>query len=555
MNTQMLNSNAIFETWAPTIEKTTQIVDKDKLKWMSKMAHVHQLYEDVYNNAHVNPEMNVPGMGSAFFPGNPGLSTAFSTQTAGSGDKPYTLLPLSMQVAAQTIGLDLVPVVQMAGPLGMMTYLDYVYAGGQLSSKEAPLVIKVPVAMGSGTPLVSGTTYYIKSGAAVTTVSYQFTYIADSRIDGYPIFKVVPTNSVDGLALSIGAEARKSINAAITADAIYVAAASGTSIGAFDGDAELVKALEDHIPGFSGRSLRLDNGVDNKNEPYLREEGEREPESMMGLTLRSQSVSAGTKQVAIAITREQIEDLRQYGIDAIAQAETAAANELTQSLNSEILERIAKTGATSHTRWFASQGENFNVNMNSTAQTIQLGNGITGSAVSGMLTRAVNTSLGGESVATLQRTVYAMILGASNAINNHTRRGNGNFVVTNHQVGSALQSIAGFTAYPMNNSISQNSGSLYQLGSIAGVNVYVDPNMGWSDTRIIVGRKGDNNSTGLVFCPYIMAASTSIIAESTMAPKIAVKSRYALVDAGHYPEDNYMTLKIQMGDVLPTLLG
>jgi hypothetical protein len=34
-----------------------------------------------------------------------------------------------MQVAAQTVGLDLVPVVPMQGPMGVLTYLDFVYGG------------------------------------------------------------------------------------------------------------------------------------------------------------------------------------------------------------------------------------------------------------------------------------------------------------------------------------------------------------------------------------------------------------------------------------------
>jgi hypothetical protein len=96
---------------------------------------------------------------------------------------------------------------------------------------------------------------------------------------------------------------------------------------------------------------------------------------------------------------------------------------------------------------------------------------------------------------------------------------------------------------------------MYNLGSISGVQIYVDPNMQWNDTRVLVGRKGDSNSTGLVFMPYLMAQSTSIIAESTMAPKVAVKSRFALVEAGHYPEDNYIVFKINNGDLLPSLLG
>jgi hypothetical protein len=39
--------------------------------------------------------------------------------------------------------------------------------------------------------------------------------------------------------------------------------------------------------------------------------------------------------------------------------------------------------------------------------------------------------------------------------------------------------------------------------------------------------------------PYLMAESVQTIAEGTMAPKIAVKSRFALVEAGFHPALNY----------------
>ena len=42
--------------------------------------------------------------------------------------------------------------------------------------------------------------------------------------------------------------------------------------------------------------------------------------------------------------------------------------------------------------------------------------------------------------------------------------------------------------------------------------------------------------------PYLMAESVETIAEGTMAPKIAVKSRFALVDAGFNPELMYLTI-------------
>ena len=68
-----------------------------------------------------------------------------------------------MQVAAQTVGLDLVPVVPMQGPMGVLTYLDFVYGGGRASGAPvngnldtigSPLLIKFNVTNDDGTDFI-----------------------------------------------------------------------------------------------------------------------------------------------------------------------------------------------------------------------------------------------------------------------------------------------------------------------------------------------------------------------------------------------------------------
>ena len=119
--------------------------------------------------------------------------------------------------------------------------------------------------------------------------------------------------------------------------------------------------------------------------------------------------------------------------------------------------------------------------------------------------------------------------------------------VTSLQLATALQDSAQFSWAPMANTVNQNNGSLYPVGTVAGMTVYVDPNMGYQDTRVLIGRKGADEEPGLKFMPYLMAESIQTIAEGTMAPKIAVKSRYALVEAGHHPQTQYITIAVNCG--------
>ena len=156
---------------------------------------------------------------------------------------------------------------------------------------------------------------------------------------------------------------------------------------------------------------------------------------------------------------------------------------------------------------------------------------------------------GGETKADQHRKILTHILASANLIAQRGRRGAGNFAVVGGMVASAIQSVAGFVAYPMANTVNQVAGSIYPLGSVAGINIYTDPSVGFNDLNVLVGRKGDGNGPGLVFMPYLMAESVQAIVEGTMAPKVAVKSRYALVEAGFHPGTQYEDFAITLDNV------
>ena len=562
---QLINEAEVQKTWSPIIEEATGITEKSKITWMSKYCHYHNLNESVHNTVHLNPNMNVPGMGAPTLPGDPTTLDAFSGQTPGSGDRPFSLLPLAMQVAAQTVGLDLVPVVPMQGPMGVLTYLDFVYAGGidaaagGLASSAAPLLIKANVtdATGVADAFTVDQVIYAQS-TANGDASYELTFVGLSRIDGYPIFRV--RGRVSAGVYAQGAEAGseaiyQSIDDGI---AFYSDAATAVPAGVWDGRAELVKALEDHITGFSGDAFELNNragnppmsGIDSID-PYTRGMGESTPDNVMGLSLFNKSVAAMTYQVAAAVTREQVQDLKQFGIDAVAQVEAVLVNELTQSINKLILDRIFRLGVTNAVQVQAVTGTVLSAAFDLTggaAVTFNLG--LDNVGVAGQVTAtSVNVGSGGETQGTLQRRILTKILAGSNLIATRGRRGPATFAVTGGKMATAIQDVAGFVPYPLSNTVNQAGGSLYPIGAVAGVTIYVDPNRDFNDLKIAIGRKGDGNSPGLVFMPYLMAESVETIAEGTMAPKIAVKSRFALVEAGFHPQTMYYTLDIQLTGV------
>jgi len=569
----ILNEAEVLKTWSGFITESTGVTDRAKLTWMSKYCAYHDmnekqsLNESALGYAHLNPNMNVGGMGAAYFPGaNPNNGY---DGVRGSGDNPFSLLPLAVQVAAQTIALDLVPVVPMQGPLGILQYMDYVYEGGKTNfrprfegewpagdeSKTAPLMVKLTLSVGdansdsdienariSDAALVNEDAINHAANfkqlredfkphmAPISVGDYELIFVALGRIDGRPIFQVkekpyhgdVKVNGGEGAGLSL-AETLLVENPVLLGKYYVV-------------DIDTVKALEDFIPGFTGAGFK--NGDPMSAKAYDRETGESTPSNMMSLNTFTLSVKAKTIQVKGAITREQIQDLKAYGIDAVAQVEAELVNELTQHINREILNEIFALGDQNHVEAEAFEGINLNTYFVVKEDAPAL-DGYVKSYVGG----------GAETLGTIQRRIMSKILAASNLIAQRGRRGAGTFAVCSAAIATALQDCSGFVAYPLSNTINQNAGSLYPVGAISGVSIYVDPNLPWSATKIVVGRKGKDNEPGLVFMPYLMADKLSYPAEGMEgAPVTSLKSRYALVRAGHHPQLYYYSFDIQLGE-------
>jgi hypothetical protein len=562
---KLINEQEIFDTWSPIIESKTGINDSSKTQWLSKYCHYHSLNESAgaYNSLAV-----VNGMGSVQPPVFPQATQAsslgglspnqgfYSSSWQGSGDKFPSLLPLAIQVAAKTVGFDIVPVIPMSGPSGVLSYLDYVYAGGKLSPNAnqvgstaaealavAPTMIKIPMGTtGSAYTMTVGVDYFI-TGPGSTVGSITGAFVGYSRIDGYPIFRIEAITGGDTVA-----------------SIVTVGSGVGTTNGAVNvgyatGVAQLVKALEDHIQGFSGAGFYDNqnfqgpyvNGQSTYN-PMLRSVAESTYYNSMGLTTFTKFVEADTFQVAASVTTEQIQDLnKQFGIDVISMIENALVNEVSQSINKHILSRAFQLGWSNNVNFNQIEGQNLNLNLQpASAGGTTLTYMDKTDTLASMTLPAGPTGTSYENLSTLQRRLFSRVLAAANVVANRGRRGPANFIVTNANLASAMQDISQFTFAPFSNTLTQNNGTLYPVGSLAGMTVYVDQNMQYNDTRVCVGRKGGDDEPGLKFMPYMMAESIQTISEGTMSPKIAVKSRYALVEAGFNPESLYFTFYVSV---------
>jgi hypothetical protein len=312
--------------------------------------------------------------------------------------------------------------------------------------------------------------------------------------------------------------------------------------------ADFVQTSADFVDGFA-------NFIDGGRRPMTRAENETGTGNSIGLRLFNKWVQVGSYEVTGSVTRQQLQDLPLFGVDAVSKVMEAMQNEITQTINQRILERVFALGVTNAVQQKLFQGLDLNLFMGRSATSKALADfegikefidnrGIDRKAIFDAVPN-VETLTSAENTHTRQRRISSRILAAANVIQTVGRRGRATWVVTNAQIATALQDVAQYVVAPMANNMAQDgSQNLFLAGSLAGLKVYVDPYMTWNDTRVCVGRKGDGNSPGVIFMPYILADTVSITAEGTMAPKMLVNSRYAIVEAGFYPELQYLTFAI-----------
>ena len=592
------------QMWSKMLKENFNVTDNEKLNWVSQYAAIHEIHESALgvNAGHtnmsvpgngVNPlyatPLNTIGMGNPYAPQNVNtMSTAPAAdgnlwnQTVGSGDIPVSTLPMALNIALMTIGLELVPVIPAKGPWIMLSYMDFPYAGGKLGrvnetafdgkgSKEEgghdnkPIYVKIqglPLAKikelreGLNSESSDSTGSSSSEGALVKVDDHVIgKFLGFGRMDGAPLVKVwdnevefkdatkeEPAATYDFYNMSL----REMFEDAENAPTVEI---DGTVVESVANDVpvkirpDFVQTAVDLVDGFA-------NFATGKKEAMTRAQNETGTGNVIGLRLFSKWVQVGSYEVTGTVTRQQLQDLPLYGVDAVGKVMESLQNELTQHINQRILERVFALGVTNAAQQKVYSGVDLNLWMGTADTTladmmpagkyVDIYGVDQGTADWVVANSEVNTSA--ENLATRQRRIASRALYAANLIQTIGRRGRATWIVTNITVATALQDVSGYVVAPMVNNMAQDgSQNLYLGGTLAGMKVYVDPYMDPNDNRICVGRKGDGNSPGVVFMPYILADSVSITAEGTMAPKMLVNSRFAIAEIGFYPETQYYT--------------
>ena len=546
-----LTERKIYEKWTPKLEKRfgkeTERITEKRMKTVAKMCHTRKIFESTATL------QNVVGRGPFDLGNNPstGVAGFHDPDQKGSSEVFQNLFGVFVEVAAFNVAMELLPTLVMSKSSGSVYIAEPVYAGGRLeSASDKPLVIQVKqVKTGAPADLVVGTEYQTTEGNGGSNI-IKLTFVGQHRINGNFVFRVGDATAPYDVGTIAFALDTGTNNAGIYTD--------GSNHWTFDGGVDYVAGFTNFIAGFSGAGLTdtdawfLNRGDGTKyGQPMNRNTGERTTYRSMGIRTWHHNFSAETVHVDIEYTTEQIQDMQMdHGMNALEFGESILQDQLNQHINEHILGRFMALGWTHHYQMFKKNGFNLNAYIATAASTGNaqtfIGMDATQLTIDGPTGVLPNAGAIAENLNSLQRRVITRLLYASGIVNQRSRRGRGDQSVMNTTYSTAVKDVRGFQAAPFPNDL--NEAGLYMAGSLYGIKVYEDPLMDLLDERINVSRHGTDKDPGVKMCPYILAEKISTIAEGTMAPKEALKSRYSLVDAGTYPELNYLTFTVQTSD-------
>ena len=559
-----IDKQKAVKKWAPVLENMG--VTGERAEWMAEYAEFHSINENAYVNA-----SNVGGMGAVLNPvlganNLPGTTNGSAWSNgggiAGSGDVGQNLLPVAMKIAAQTIGLDLVAVKPTPGPKIDLLYIDFQY--DDTVSNERPQVFKVGAAnitaintalttaltaasirQNSG-GLQNGRLWTALNGTVQAaapfggagylsgaTTDSTFTskegvveFLGFSRIDGQPMFKAYRQANTAGQLNYFAYDATLNTFGSTQALTFDVQRIAGVTVSTVT--INLISALEDHIPGFSSNwsmTTAGNAGYAQGAYPMGRDTDDNSYAGVIGPKISSKTIAVGTIEVSSALRRTEIEDIKaNTGMDIVQKMESILVNELSQTISKQIVAKIFEMGA-----------------LNATNAPVSPVAGV--ATIFDLDTSYVTSGPGGETTHAVQRKLVTKIAHASNYIATEGRVGPAQYLITNGGLAAALSDISGYTVNPVKSKMN-SQGQLYPVGSIGDISIYVDPYMKYNDNRIVLGRKNNPDQPGIIFVPYLMAQSISVISEATFAPRMLLRSRYAVAEVGWYPQKQFMTITV-----------
>lgn len=226
----------------------------------------------------------------------------------------------------------------------------------------------------------------------------------------------------------------------------------------------------------------------------------------MGFEIVKSIVGVRSRQLKADYSVELSQDLKAvHNLDAESELSNILSHEILNEINREItrlIYSIAKPGGTNSTG---------SVNL----------------SISG-------GDINGRYFAEQWRGLQFLIEKDATYIAKETRRGKGNFIITNSEVASALAMIGvldyGIVSKDASLAVLPDETKSTYVGTLGGrLKVYVDPFVDLGSNFYTVGYKGSSPyDAGLFYCPYIPLQFTKATHPLTFQPTIGFRTRYGL---------------------------
>lgn len=326
-----------------------------------------------------------------------------------------------------------------------------------------------------------------------------------------------------------------------------------------------VSAIDDPIAGYSSEGNFAPTYRDGAVVVRGRSRGAAEVATPRRLQAEYTSIAFKTKTItqAIQITMSEIEDYGGiYGNDIRKEREEMALNLMALEIDAEGLERLSQLGWLHAVQAFNSEDVNLNISFRAGAtntpalwvanlepdmwdnpvQKVQLPY-----AQDTLPVKSAPQML--ESGVTLAARLKVLLLRAVNLMRYRSKINDGEvFALMNADLVSLLVSTMNESLNPTPNNIQQKGATADYVGELWGIKIYRDQSLNLRDFRITMGIKSSNDKApGVIFCPYIMGQVTR--RDVTMTEELGsfIRSRYAIVNYGFYPQNSYFTFYFDPG--------
>lgn len=517
-------------------------VSEMKMKRMVEAAMIRMKFLEAASTT-----SNTSGRGGFVFGNNP---TDSADNTKGSGELYDELFGLFIDAYATTVGFDIIHTKQMTKGNITVNILEPIYGDGRIEGTDAggslPVLFKVDTSINAGAPtaLVIGTQYDVESAVGVDDLM-KVIFVGKDRARGWDVFRIV---SVDA------GEASNPLSVILdtATNSAQIFTSAGNAYG-FDPDTvEMVEANVNHVQGFAAAGLNdtdawTMNGHngDGLRSGNSRPVGESRDYRTMSFRKWNRNFSANSHKVKVAFTREMYQDmLMEEDTDLRDMSDVIGAEELTQSINQNVLSEVFANGWEQHVTLQGINGFNANLNLSTASTAASTFAGADGAQLAFPVATPAGLNVGFDhNIASAQRLLVTRIGFGAGVIGNLSRMGKGDTCVAGTANTTAISDIRGFREDPFDNDLVDNQDVTF-MGSFKKIGLYEDTSMAVSDKRISISKKGNDKSSGLTLCNYILADSVKTVAEGLGEEVSMLTSRMVVAKKGSNPSLNYLTLEV-----------